>query len=91
LELSFLKRSPLLPLINPERDRREQSSIPFFYGASVLNCEREKRILNVWGKQSQVHNLCQSRPRDITQASEIGVISDFATVDHLLELNRESH
>jgi len=53
--------------------------------------QKENRLLDVWGKHQQVHDLGDAGAGDVGQPSEFGVVGHIAGSDQLVEADRQRH
>lgn len=80
-----------LPIPRWARDDAPQAT--FSDGVAPPICVRKKQqlLLDVGRERGEFHDLRHAGAGHVTQPRKIGVVTDFTTIDHVLELDRECH
>lgn len=58
-------------------------------GDAAAGVQEQQRLLDVWGKEQQVHHLADPGTGPVQAAGNIGAVGDTAGVDQALDVVRE--
>ena len=84
---------PPLPLLFPNQQTRHlsQSDLAYWESRRAAGPELHNFLLDVWSKPDQLHDLANPLACEAAKPSQVCVIARFAPLDHVLELNCQSH